>query len=529
MDFFLAVLPIAILVWVMTKKQPWPSHVVLPFAAGLVYFIILTYFHHDPNLVNATVVNGALSALTPISIIWGAILLSQTMRRSGAEHIVSQWLNSMSPNPVAQLMIVGWAFAFMIEGSSGFGTPAAIAAPLLVGLGFEPLRVAILTLIMNSVPVSFGAVGTPMWFGFGPLALSPSEMLSVSWRAALVQGVAALFVPVMALRFVVGWGQIRSNLGYIYLSILSCVVPYILLARFNYEFPALVGGALGLGLSTFMARRQLGLATDAPRQDPTFTPPDRQQVLQAFTPYLLLIAILVVTRLRVLPFRAWLNAESPAWTLDLGSLGQFSASVALVLKLDSIFGTSSNWSYNALFVPALIPFVAVVLLSLPILKINRPMMAEIVANTTHRLKNAAITLVGALIMVHLMMVGGDRAKTAIIGRAFAGSVGRAWPFFAPWLGALGGFFAGSATISNLTFGGIQDSIARTLGLDRTSIVALQSVGGAMGSMVSINNIIAVGCIIGLVNQDGYILKRTSIPLLAYGLVAGLLGLVLCLK
>jgi len=108
-------------------------------------------------------------------------------------------------------------------------------------------------------------------------------------------------------------------------------------------------------------------------------------------------------------------------------------------------------------------------------------------------------------------------------------VGRAWPFFAPWLGALGGFFAGSATISNLTFGGIQDSIARTLGLDRTSIVALQSVGGAMGSMVSINNIIAVGCIIGLVNQDGYILKRTSIPLLAYGLVAGLLGLVLCLK
>jgi lactate permease len=89
MDYFLAILPIAILIWVMTKKQPWPSHLALPFAASLVYFIVLAYFHNDPNLVNATVVNGALSALTPISIIWAAILLPQTMRRSGAEHIVS--------------------------------------------------------------------------------------------------------------------------------------------------------------------------------------------------------------------------------------------------------------------------------------------------------------------------------------------------------------------------------------------------------------------------------------------------------
>jgi lactate permease len=147
MDYFLAILPIAILIWVMAKKRPWPSHLALPFAASLVYFIVLAYFHKDPNLVNATVVNEALSALTPISIIWGAILLSQTMRRSGAEHIVSQWLNGVSPNPVAQLMIVGWAFAFMIEGSSGFGTPAGIAARLLIGLGFAPVRVPILALV----------------------------------------------------------------------------------------------------------------------------------------------------------------------------------------------------------------------------------------------------------------------------------------------------------------------------------------------------------------------------------------------
>src|SRR5215472_3308312 len=253
MDFFLAILPIGFLIYVMTKKEAWPSHISLPFAAALVYLIVLIHSRFDPNLVNATVVNGALSALTPISIVFGAILLSQAMRRSGAERTIGEWLREVSLNPVAQLMIVGWAFPFMIEGASGFGTPAAIAAPLLVGLGFDAVRVAVLTLIMSSVPVTFGAVGTPMWFGFSQVPLSPSEILSISWKSALVHSVAALFVPIIALRFVVGWAEIRQNMGYIYLSIASCVLPSLGLSRFNYEFPSLIGGAIGLSFSVLMA------------------------------------------------------------------------------------------------------------------------------------------------------------------------------------------------------------------------------------------------------------------------------------
>src|SRR5262245_15319890 len=249
MDFFLAILPIAVLIYVMTKNRSWPSHISLPFAASLVYFLALVYFRLDPNLVNATVVNGALSALTPISIIWGAILLSQTMRRSGAERVISEWLRGVSPNPVAQLMIVGWAFPFMMEGASGFGTPAAIAAPLLVGLGFEPVGVAILTLIMNAMPATFGAVGTPMWFGFSQVPLDPSEILSLSRKSAIVNTGAMLLVPVVALRFLLGWSEIRRNLVFTYLSILSCALPSLLLSRFNYEFPTLIGGAVGLCMS----------------------------------------------------------------------------------------------------------------------------------------------------------------------------------------------------------------------------------------------------------------------------------------
>jgi lactate permease len=306
-DFLLAILPIGFLIYVITKRGSWPSHISLPVAAILVYLIVLVRFRVDPNLVNATVVNGTLSALTPISIIWGAILLSQTMRRSAAERTIGGWLKEVSPNPVAQLMIVGWAFPFMIEGSSGFGTPAAIAAPLLVGLGFEAAPVAILTLVMNSVPTTFGAVGTPMWFGFSQVPLSPSEILSVSWKSALVHSVAALFVPIIALRFVVGWTQIRQNILYVYLSILACVLPSLGLSRFNYEFPSLIGGAVGLCLSVLMAKGQLGLARPhAGNEGKTGPPRKPYERARAFAPYLMLIAILVVTRVPFLPFRAWL-------------------------------------------------------------------------------------------------------------------------------------------------------------------------------------------------------------------------------
>jgi lactate permease len=529
MDFLLAILPIAVLIYVMTKKRSWPSHISLPFAAALVYFLTLVYFRLDPNLVNATVVNGALSALTPISIIWGAILLSQTMRRSGAEGIISEWLKRVSPNPVAQLMIVGWAFPFMMEGSSGFGTPAAIAAPLLVGLGFDAKGVTILTLIMNAVPATFGAVGTPMWFGFSQVPLSQSEILTVSWKSALVHTIAALLMPIIALRFVVGWAEIRRNLVFIYLSILSCALPSLLLSRLNYEFPSLIGGAVGLCLSVLFAKYQLGLArthAESEVEVEVAPPPQYRQRVLAFAPYLILIAVLVVTRVRFLPLREWLNAESPALLLNLGSLGTFSVSVGLVFRLESIFGTASAWSYNALFVPALIPFVIVVALSAPLLRIDLGTLKNAAADATHRLSGPSITLVGALIMVQLMTLGGDSAQTMIIGETFANVTGRAWPFFAPVLGALGAFFAGSATVSNLTFAGIQDSIARTLGFDRTSILALQSVGAAMGNMVAISNIVAVTSILGLENQEGFVLKRTVIPLLVYALVAGVAGLLL---
>ncbi len=127
-----------------------------------------------------------------------------------------------------------------------------------------------------------------------------------------------------------------------------------------------------------------------------------------------------------------------------------------------------------------------------------------------------------------MMVGGERSLTTMIGRTFAEVTGQYWQYFAAYLGALGSFFSGSATVSNLTFGGIQEAIAGSVGLNNTLILALQSVGGAMGNMVCINNIVAVCMILGVYNQEGAIIKKTVVPMVIYGVIAALVSVVMAM-
>jgi len=516
--------PIVLLIWLMTKKRAVPSHIALPITALLVGLIQLFYFNSSSLLLSANVISGVLSVLTPISIIAGAILLNRVLAISGAEKVIGRWLDSISTNAVAQLMIIGWAFAFMLEGASGFGTPAAIAAPMLVGLGFNPLSVAVFALIMNSIPVSFGAVGTPIWFGLDALNLSPEQLLSVSSQTALINFAAALVIPILALKFVVSWNLIRRNIVFIFLSILACTLPYYLLANLNYEFPSLLGGAIGLMLSIAFAKADIGLNAaehDLPKGEKV---PFRQ-VFFAVLPLVLLIVILIVTRISQLGIKGLLTNAQAWFGFDLGST-HVGVSQSLIISIQNILSTSVGWSYKTLYVPALIPFLLVVLISIPLLKMTGPQVKEAFSDTSRRIKLPFISLAGALVMVKFMMLGGEQSPIFLIANAFASLTGDSWSLFAAFLGALGSFFSGSATVSNLTFGAIQQSIAQQVGLSTTLILALQSAGAAMGNMVCINNIIAVSTILGFSNKEGVIIKKTIIPMLAYGAVAALVGFVL---
>ena len=529
LPLILSIFPVILLIWLMVKKNSVPSYIALPGTALFIYLLQIFYFKNDFMTLNANAVAGVVATLTPITVIFGAIFFNRMMEATGCINVIRQWLGNINPNPVAQLMIIGWAFAFMIEGASGFGTPVAIAAPILVGLGFKPMQVAVFALIMNSVPVSFGAVGTPTWFGFGELKksgiLQDEDILAIGKETGLIHFVAGFIIPVIALRFITTWAEIRKNLGFIYLSVLSCTIPYLLLAQVNYEFPSLVGGGIGLLLSVFLANKGVGLAktesTEAQAQLTT------GQVLKALAPLGMLMLILVVTRIQQLGIKGLLNDATPlfAWHFHLGSfpIFDFEMSRALILSFKNIFGQEVAESYKTLYVPAFIPFVITVWLSLTCFRVSFRDSFKVYYPTLGQTIKPLLALFGALVMVKFMMVGGDHSMVKTIGNSFAQIAGTNWVYFASYLGAIGVFFSGSSTVSNLTFGSIQHSIATQVQLPTDTVLALQSVGGAMGNMVCINNIIAVCSVLDVQNQEGAIIKKTAIPMFIYGVIAAIMA------
>lgn len=524
LDFILAALPIGLLVYWMTKKNGMPSNRALPLAALSLYLLLLEYFGLGPLLVHAAVVEGLLTALTPILIVFGAVLLFKTMERTGAMETLRNWLNGVTTNRVAQLMIVGWSFSFLVEGVSGFGTPAALAAPLLVGLGFPALPVVVLCLMMNTIPVSFGAVGMATWFGLGELGLSAGELREVAFKSALMHAGASLVIPLLALRMALPWREIRGNLGYIAMVVGATMLVYLAVARFSIEFPAIAGGVCGLGVAILLARTGIGLASDGAKGDGGGVSAER--LVRATFPLWGTVLVLLVTRLDAIGLKSLLTAASPALGFGTPALGEIRISPSLVVGWRDIFGSGLSWSHAVLYVPSVLPFFLVSGLSFLLFRTPAAGVREVWGESLDRVIKPIGAFLGALVLVKLLMVGGDRSAATILGEGLARGAGGVWRFVAVYLGALGSFFSGSNTVSNLTFGGIQQATAARLELEQTTILGLQSVGGAMGNMACIHNIVAVCSILGLQNQEGAILRKTFLPMLLYGAIAGIVSLML---
>jgi len=224
-------------------------------------------------------------------------------------------------------------------------------------MGFPPLQVAVLCLMINTVPVSFGAVGMPIWFGLGDLGLTPDELREIRFKSALMHAGAALVIPLLALRVVVSSREIRANLGYIGLVIGVTMIVYVAVARFNVEFPSIAGGACGLIASVWLAKHSIGIeVTSAKHTDERIT---WSSLLKATFPLWATLLILIVTRVEAFPLKSWLTASSPSWTLPLSTLGELRISPSLVVQWQDIFGTKLNWSHAILHVPPVIPFLVV--------------------------------------------------------------------------------------------------------------------------------------------------------------------------
>jgi len=542
----LALFPIA-LGGVLLVGLRVPAKHAMPAAYVAAVSVAIFAWEMSVSRVAAASIQGLFLTFDLLFIIFGAILLLHTLERSGGVAAIRKSFNGISDDRRVQVVIVAWLFGSFIEGAAGFGTPAAVAAPLLVALGFPAAAAVMLGMMIQSTAVTFGAVGTPVLVGIqGGLggeafaaALAGANMTMVDYlravtaKVVLLHATAGFLMPVwmviMLTRFFGAnrsWSEGLSILPFALLGGLAFVVPYVFFGTFlGPEFPSLLGAPVGLLIVVSVARRGWFLPKDhwdfperskwnqewvSGLEDELANVPEGRGIssASAWAPYALLGGLLVLTRLPQLPVGEWLRLVSVSW--------------------QNILGSEITATTTPLYLPGFVLLVVVLITAL-LHRMNGPALGEAFRSSTKVLIGAGVVLVFTVPMVRVYInsdVNGAGLLSMPLAMAewVASNVGAVWPFFAPMTGALGAFIAGSNTVSNLMFSAFQFGVAEKLAMSTVMIVALQAVGAAAGNMVAIHNVVAASATVGLLGKEGETLRKTILPTVYYLLVVGLLGL-----
>jgi lactate permease len=521
----------------------------MPFSYLVAAVLALYVWQVSGWQVAAATVRGLIIAGELLYIVFGAILLLNTLEESGAMHRIRQSFRDITPDRRIQVIIIAWLFGTFIEGSAGFGTPAAVAVPLLVGLGFPAMAAVVAGMIIQSTPVSFGAAGTPILVGvntglsadesirtfateFGYAGWSPFLSM-IGWKVALLHAVTGTLIPLFVVSLMTRFfGQNRSyadGLAVWKFAIFAAVAmtgPYLAVAYWlGPEFPSILGGMCGLAVVVPAAKRGFLMpprdaAWEFPPQsqwDPQWTgtlhfdthlPPRREMhVLTAWSPYALVALLLVATRLKSLPF------------LDL--LKQ------CTIPVEQIFGTSISRTVEPLYLPGTV-FLTVSLATFLLHRMDFTAYAVAWRRSARTLVAASVALVFTVPMVQVFINSGNgTAEYASMPISLAAGVetlvGGAWPVLATFIGGIGAAVAGSNTVSNMMFSLFQFQVGLRIGVDPTWIVALQAVGGAAGNTICVHNVVAASAVVGLVGKEGEVIRKTLFVFTYYALFAGGLG------
>jgi lactate permease len=487
----LAGAPLAVvLVAMVTLRQPAAR----AGAAGLAVALVLSFAAFDlggsapggaPSVLTGTMAEALHASATILWIILPALSIHEFQTRTGAVARLRDRMAGITADRRLQVLLVAWFFGLFIEGAAGFGTPVALGAPLLVGLGYGPVRAVAMALVGHAAGVSFGAVGTP--------ALAQAEVTGLD-PVALAGATAALHVPLAAvllvalLRLADDAPLSRADLGRAGLALGCFALPFLGLATLAGPELATLGGALA-GAAAFVAliRRAAPAAAPSPGARTGAAP----GLAADLAPYLVIVLLVLASRL-IAPLKAALVAPSLDWTLPggfEGSLQPFYHPGTLLL-LGLVAGAAATGRAGEL--PAA------------------------VAAALRRLAPVALALLAMLALARLMVHAGMIATLA----EAAARTGAAWPLLAPMLGVLGTFITGSATASNILFSGLQLTTAESLGLPPVAMAAAQGYGAAVGNLVAPHNIIAGCAAVGSAGREGEALRRTAGACLLSSALAG---------
>jgi lactate permease len=567
----------------------WPATRAMPVAWLVAIIVGLVFWQLPVDWLAASSIVGFMTALEILFIVGGALVLLYTMMQAGALDRINEGFAAVSADRRVQIVLLGFFMATFIEGAAGFGTPAAVVAPLLLGLGFPALAAVIAAIIGHIIAVTYGAVGTPIIVGIeapflegrypdaieaGGFGVTEYSQEVAAW-AATYHALVGFLMPLIGVAMVTYFfGEEKSLKPALEVAPLCLVagisfaIPYWVSAWFiTAEFPSLIGSMVG---GTFTVAL-LNAGFLRPENEWTFPERDKwkdhwvgdiepggegmsgegssdMSLLKAWSPYIVLVVLLVVTR-AVDAISDPINNPENAVSFSIDGIGEFVLGV--VVNWNGILGYSDlGGGIGLVNVPGFWLFISAVI-AIGIFGMSGDKVAAAWKEAGQKLVSPFIALVFVIGMVQVMLNAGtyygiegvvnteapelvaegasDIWKNAnmieVLAVATADALGNVYPAIASLIGALGAAMTGSNTVSNLTFSTFQFTAAETLGVPTQLVVGAQAVGGAIGNLIAIHNVVAALATVGLVGQEGRVMRLNLIPVAYYAGMVGLLTMI----
>ncbi|GIU35626.1 L-lactate permease [Shewanella colwelliana] len=513
-----------------------PASRAMPISMVVTGLAAVFIWQMDTTILAASVVEGLLSALTPLTIIFGAVFLLNTLKYSGAMDTIRAGFTNISGDARVQVVIICWLFGSFIEGSAGFGTPAAIGAPLLVLLGVPPIAAAVVALIADSTSVSFGAIGLPVLFGMeqglmqGGVSMASEQIAQhggnfadyaqfIALHMITIDLITGTLIPLVLVAVLTGFfgrnKSFKEGLAIWKFALFAGFAFTIPAWLINYfagpEFPSVIGALVGMALVIPVAKKGY-LLPKTPWND--FAENDNQEKavvetkaqfsqFAAWTPYIIMAALLVLSR-TVAPLKTWLTSFNISWT--------------------GLLGTELKAGFATLYAPGAF-FVLVCLIGFVLFKMKSSAIKQSITVSCKSMLPTIISLGASVPMVKIFLNSGSneaglQSMPVALADLLANSMGAVWAWIAPIVGIFGAFLSGSATFSNMMFSGLQYSVADNIGMNHALALALQGIGANAGNMMCVMNVVAAATVVGMAGRESEIIRKTMPVALGYAMVAG---------
>lgn len=505
----IAAVPIVVLLGAIASGRV-KAHVAALIALATALLIALAVLRMPPSAALAACVAGAAYGALPIGwIVLNILFLYQLTKEQGAFDRMQGSIGTVSTDRRVQLVVIAFSLGAFFEGAAGFGTPVAITGALLIGLGFTPLQASGLSLIANTAPVAFGAMGTPIIALQGVTGI---DAMTLSRMVGRQLPLFALIVPFWLIAAYDGLRGVRETWPVLLVAGASFAIPQFLLS--NYQGPYLVdvvSGASSLLVTTsFVRLRAGGSSRDVPDAQ------GRARAIEPWIPWILL-SVLVFTW-GLAPVKSFLN-DIFAPQLHVAFLDQVVQRMPPVVAAPQ--AEPAIYSLNILSATGTSILVAAVLGGVT-MGYSARQLGSVYLRTLGIAWQSLLTIVAMLSLGYLTRYSG---LDAILGLAFA-RTGVLYPLFGTLLGWLGVALTGSDTSSNVLFGSLQKITATQLGLPPTLMAAANSSGGVMGKMIDMQSIVVASTATRWYGQEGRILRFVFVHSLV---LATLVGLVVMLQ